>query len=489
MSISDTFNSSLSNFNPIKSISNEFIFPSDSDFNSLIFSFFKTFSSHITPGSLKIKFDPKIFDAKDDCNIATIFEEKGKLYIKSGDYKNEFDEFFTKINRYREQKRKIRQCLKNGSLVYEVPLYKSINLNDLNEKIYEETIFSREFKYDYIGNIFYPLNDQRLNKDENFIFNLNQKSKYFNKGALVVLDNAKYNDNIIEDNYINDTNKINNNENEEEIINKNDEKSFSTNNIFNNIRINNENNSSIDVNDISKDNIAFFKNNEIMVEITKHDNFIEENISLYLLNLSNNQNHISSYDIATTNINTIEDILKSTENPHILDAINHFNNIFTPELYNKFSLYKNIKINNDSQVLKDINSVFNMDNDDKNKNENNIENKNNKLILDDEDEENLNNLIIDIKKYFDEEMVKEINKDIEITQNFTHFYIEGNKFSKDNMKKIISFLNKEKFYMFAWSFNKELTKKYGIINNIIKVANLSNKVWFYINSKKSGENI
>ena len=86
-------------------------------------------------------------------------------------------------------------------------------------------------------------------------------------------------------------------------------------------------------------------------------------------------------------------------------------------------------------------------------------------------------------------MVKEINKDIEITQNFTHFYIEGNKFSKDNMKKIISFLNKEKFYMFAWSFNKDLTKKYGIINNIIKVANLSNKVWFYINSKKSGENI
>ena len=43
-------------------------------------------------------------------------------------------------------------------------------------------------------------------------------------------------------------------------------------------------------------------------------------------------------------------------------------------------------------------------------------------------------------------------KDFEITQNFTHFYIEGNKFKKDNRKKIISFLNKENFYMFIWEY-------------------------------------
>ena len=67
-------------------------------------------------------------------------------------------------------------------------------------------------------------------------------------------------------------------------------------------------------------------------------------------------------------------------------------------------------------------------------------------------------------------------KDFEITQNFTHFYIEGNKFNKDNLKNIISFLNKENFYMFIWEYNKEQTKKFGIINNIMKVANLSNKI-------------
>ena len=39
--------------------------------------------------------------------------------------------------------------------------------------------------------------------------------------------------------------------------------------------------------------------------------------------------------------------------------------------------------------------------------------------------------------------------------------------------------------MFAWSYNKEQTKKFGIINNIMKVANLSNKIWFYINSQKA----
>ena len=452
MSYSDTVNSSKSLFNPVKSIPNEFIFSNECDFNSLIFSFFKTFSTHIISHQSKIKFEPKIYDAKNDFNIATIYEKGKKLYIKSGNYENEFDDFYTKVNRHKEQKRKIRQSLKNGSLIYEVPLFKTINLNDLNEKVYEDTIFSREYKYDYISNVFYPLNDQRLDKDENIIFKLNQKSKFNHKGSLVVLDNTK-----IEDN-------------EDKMDEDNEE--MTDNNIENNI-----NNFKNDVKDISKEDLAYFKNNEIMIEITKYDNFIQENISLFLLNLSNNQNN---NDIKNNNINSIENILKTTENPYILDTINYFNNIFTPEIYNKFSFYKNVKINNKSQTLKEINSVLDLEEEEENKS------KNNKLILDDEND---TNLINDIKKYFDEETIKEINKDIEITQNFTHFYIEGNIFSKDNFKKIISFLNKENFYMFAWQYNKEQTKKFGIINNIMKVANLSNKVWFYINSKKSNDDI
>ena len=461
MSYSDTVNSSKNLFNPVKSIPNEFIFSNECDFNSLIFSFFKTFSTHITSPQSKIKFDPKIYDAKNDFNIATIYEKGKKLYLKSGNYENEFDDFYTKVNRHKEQKRKIRQSLKNGSLIYEVPLFKTINLNDLNEKVYEDTIFSREYKYDYISNVFYPLNDQRLDKDENIIFKLNQKSKYNNKGSLVVLDNTKIEDSeedkIEEDNEENTDNNNSNNNNNDIVINnfKNDAK------------------------DIPKEDLAYFKNNEIMIEITKYDNFIQENISLFLLNLSNNQNNS---DIKNNNINSIENILKTTDNPYILDTINYFNNIFTPEIYNKFSFYKNIKINNKSQTLKEINSVLDLE--DKEEEDNKL--KNSKLIL---DEENDINLINNIKKYFDEETVKEINKDVEITQNFTHFYIEGNSFTKDNFKKIISFLNKENFYMFAWSYNKEQTKKFGIINNIIKVANLSNKVWFYINSKKSNDDI
>ena len=453
MSYSDTVNSSKSLFNPVKSIPNEFIFSNECDFNSLIFSFFKTFSTHIISHQSKIKFEPKIYDAKNDFNIATIYEKGKKLYIKSGNYENEFDDFYTKVNRHKEQKRKIRQSLKNGSLIYEVPLFKTINLNDLNEKVYEDTIFSREYKYDYISNVFYPLNDQRLDKDENIIFKLNQKSKFNHKGSLVVLDNTK-----IEDN-------------EDKMDEDNEE--MTDNNIENNI-----NNFKNDVKDISKEDLAYFKNNEIMIEITKYDNFIQENISLFLLNLSNNQNN---NDIKNNNINSIENILKTTENPYILDTINYFNNIFTPEIYNKFSFYKNVKINNKSQTLKEINSVLDLEEE-----EEGNKLKNNKLILDDEND---TNLINDIKKYFDEETIKEINKDIEITQNFTHFYIEGNIFSKDNFKKIISFLNKENFYMFAWQYNKEQTKKFGIINNIMKVANLSNKVWFYINSKKSNDDI
>jgi len=450
MSFSDTVNSSKSLFNPSKSIQNEFIFQSDCDFYSLVFSFFKNFSTYIISPQSKIKFDPKIFDAKNDLNIAVIYEKEGKLLIKSGLYTNEFDDFFTKVNRHIEQKRKIRQSLKNGSLVYEVPLFKTINLNDLNEKVYEDIIFSREYKYDYIGNIFYPLNDTRLDKDENIIFKLNQKSKYYNKGALVVLENLK--------------NEYNEEKNEEIDEDMNDSEN------------NNQNDSKDD--NINDENLLYFKNNEIMLEITKYDNFIQENISLFLLNLSNNNNQENK----NKNLNSIKDVLNSTENPHLLDAINHFNNIFTPELYNKFSLYKNIKINNHSQILSEINSVLNLEEEN-----NNIKPKNNKLILD--EDESGNNLVNNIKKYFDEETVKEINKDIEITQNFTHFYIEGNTFNKDNWKKIISFLNKENFYMFAWEYNKEQTKKYGIINNIMKVANLSNKIWFYINTKKTNEDI
>ena len=450
MSFSDTVNSSKSLFNPSKSIQNEFIFQSDCDFYSLVFSFFKNFSTYIISPQSKIKFDPKIFDAKNDLNIAIIYEKEGKLLIKSGQYTNEFDDFFTKVNRHIEQKRKIRQSLKNGSLVYEVPLFKTINLNDLNEKVYEDIIFSREYKYDYIGNIFYPLNDTRLDKDENIIFKLNQKSKYYNKGALVVLENLK--------------NEYNEEKNEEIDEDMNDSEN------------NNQNDSKDD--NINDENLLYFKNNEIMLEITKYDNFIQENISLFLLNLSNNNNQENK----NKNLNSIKDVLNSTENPHLLDAINHFNNIFTPELYNKFSLYKNIKINNHSQILSKINSVLNLEEEN-----NNIKPKNNKLILD--EDESGNNLVNNIKKYFDEETVKEINKDIEITQNFTHFYIEGNTFNKDNWKKIISFLNKDNFYMFAWEYNKEQTKKFGIINNIMKVANLSNKIWFYINTKKTNEDI
>ena len=60
MSFSETKNSSISLFNPISQIQNEFIFSSECDFNSLIYSFFKSFSTHIILPQPKIKFDPKI---------------------------------------------------------------------------------------------------------------------------------------------------------------------------------------------------------------------------------------------------------------------------------------------------------------------------------------------------------------------------------------------------------------------------------------------
>lgn len=485
----------LSGLNTVKNISNEFVLSNfnteNEDIDELIVNFFKTFSTYISankPPSQKIKFSSQAYEAKNDYNIAKIYEKDGKLLLKSFNYENEFDKFFTQVNRIKEQKRKTRQSLKNGSLEYEIPLYKTLHLSELNNKIYEDTIFNSEIKYDVFNSIFFPKNDRYLNKDSDLIFNLNLKMVHNNKSILLLDDNKNYMN--IEEELINKKDKEDNNNinliNFPEInnihklnINNDTNNSFVNNNI--NTLLNNSTyytNSFHNTKNFRKS--IHFKNNEIMIEITKYNNFIQENISLFLLNLSNNQESLNNAksnikldDDNLKNINKINDIneiIKATDNTYMLDLINYFNNIFTPQLYNKFSLYKNIKINNPSEVLSEANSVLEED-------ENNyIQNK---------DEEGLMN---DIKKYFDEELIKEINKDVEITQNFTHFYIEGNKFSKDNMKKIVSFLTKENYCMFAWSYNKEETKKLGLINNIIKVANLSDKVWFYINIKNSDNN-
>ena len=482
MSINDMNNSPkiYNGINTIKNISNEFELSNNnntSDIDELIVTFFKNFSIHISANknsSLKIKFAPQLYDAKNDFNIAKIYEKDGKLLIKSNNYENEFDKYYTQVNKIKEQKRKTKQNLKNG---YEIPLYKTIYLNDLNNKLYEDTILNSEIKYDVFNSIFFPQNDRCLNKDSDLIFNLNQKMVN-KKNGILLFDDNKYM-NLGEEKI----NKKEKNENESNInqdidylLQQENKKDININNNINNINcFNNKNN---------KKSI-YFKNTEIMLEITKYNNYIQENISLFLLNLSNNQNSEDNLQNNNNNkliiniekmnsvdkLNNLNDIIKTTDNTHILDLINHFNNIFTPQIYNKFSFYKNIIINNPSQTLNEMNSVLDQ-------NESNI--------LDKQEQED--NLMNDIKKYFEEELVKEINKDLEITQSFTHFYIEGNILSKDNMRKIISFLSKDNFYMFCWSFNKEETKKYGLINNIVKVATISNKIWFYINIKKNENN-
>jgi len=430
----------------IQNIKKEFEFSNDKEdeLNKLVFNFYKTFSENISifnkNHNSKMKFEPKLYEAKDE-NIAKIYEKDGKLFLKSLNYENEFDKYYGQINKLKEQKKRIRQNIKKESL-YETPLYKRINLNKLNDKIYEDTMINTKIKYDAFNSIFFPQNDRCLNKDNDLIFNLNMKSNYNSQGVLL------FDDNIF---------LISRNKEEGKLINNFNIKKYYSN----------------------------FLNPEIMIEISKYNDFIQENISLFLLNLSNDQNKIenpNNYDdlnnqnrIDKNNIilSSLSEIIKTTENIHVLDLINHFNNIFTPKIYNKFSLYKNIKINNHCQVLDNINSILNL--------ENNIENDSNNS---EEEEE----LFHEIKQYFENEMIKEINKDENTYQNFTHFYIEGNNFSKDNLKKIITFLSKENYKMFAWNYNKEETKKFGLIKNIIKVANLSNKIWFYINNNNENNN-
>ena len=440
MSLNDQNNLlDIQNINTIQNIKKEFEFSNDKEdeLNIIVINFYKTFSENFSivnknNHNSKTKFEPKLYEAKSE-NIAKIYEKDGKLLLKSLNYEIEFDTFFEQVNKFKEQKKKIMQNIKKESLL-ETPLYKRINLNKLNNKIYEETMINTKIKYD-VFSIFFPQNDRCLNKDDNLIFNLNMKSNYNNHGVLLFDDN---------------TFLMSRNKEEEKIYN-------------------------------IKKYDSIFLNPEIMIEISKYNDFIQENISLFLLNLSNEQNKIENlinYDALSKPYNndnnniilsSLTEIIKTTENIHVLDLINHFNNIFTPKIYNKYSLYKNIKINNPCQVLDNINSILNLENNIENASENN------------EEEELFN----EIKKYFENKIIKEINKDEIIYQNITHFYIEGNNFNKDNLKKIIAFLSKENYKMFAWNYNKEETKKFGLFKNIIKVANLSNKIWFYINNNEN----
>ena len=476
MSINDnsnSFNFINNGINTIRNISEEFEFLNDNDdLNKFILSFFKTFSTYFSSNknqSQKIKFNPQIYDAKNDYNIVKIYEKEGKLFLKGFDYENEFDKFFTQINKCKGQKRKLKQSLKNGNSIYEMPLFKTIHLNKLNSKIYEETILNSETKYDAFNSIFFPLNDRNLNKDNDLIFNLNLKGIHDEHGILLFKENKIITKN--KEQGINlKNNEINSDMNNNNYLDNKNENFNDDINANNNYCNNNKSNK----------NSIFFENNEIMIEIAKYNNFIQDNISLFLLNLSNEQNNLinnltnsnNNDNLSNTNkLNNINEIIKTIDNSYILDLINHFNNIFTPKIYNKFSFFKNIKMNNQSQVLNNINSVL-IEEIEKSNSSNKEEEK----------------LMKDIRSKFNEDLFKEINNEKSITQNFTHFYIEGNKFSKDNMKKIISFLLKENFCMFAWSYNKEETKKFGLINNIIKVATLSNKIWFYIKNNKKENN-
>ena len=210
---------------------------------------------------------------------------------------------------------------------------------------------------------------------------------------------------------------------------------------------------------------------EIVIEINNYNEYFYENIIQYFMYLINNANSNNLKFFDCQFFSNFNEMISQIENLYTLDLINYFNNIFTPiKLFNcKYSFHHPLLL----FKQKDIKNFL--------RNEIYFNDK----IINSQSEENLIN---DIKKYFDEETTKEINKDIEITQNFSHFYIEGNHFSKDNMKKIISFLSKEKFTLFAWAFNKDETKKMGLGHNIIKVGNITNKIFFYLNSGKNDSN-
>ena len=196
---------------------------------------------------------------------------------------------------------------------------------------------------------------------------------------------------------------------------------------------------------------TFFIHDEIQVEITPINDIVYANLSSSLTSLIKDTDNISL-------LSSINDIISHLDNYHMLCYVEYFIAMFALQVKLNDNPLSRIRKENFKKLMQSVRKK-------KNKKENIAPIEQNS-----EQSQETNELYIEIKTEL-EKKEKEINKNLQRTEiNF--LYIDSKTMSKKEIEKIAKIIKKLNCKMFAWYFDTEETKKFGI-ENCIQIGTIS----------------
>ena len=196
---------------------------------------------------------------------------------------------------------------------------------------------------------------------------------------------------------------------------------------------------------------TFFIHDEIQVEITPINDIVYANLSSSLTSLIKDTDNISL-------LSSINDIISHLDNYHMLCYVEYFIAMFALQVKLNDNPLSRIRKENFKKLMQSVRKK-------KNKKENIAPIEQNS-----EQSQETNELFIEIKTEI-EKKEKEINTNLQRTEiNF--LYIDSKTMSKKEIEKIAKIIKKLNCKMFAWYFDTEETKKFGI-ENCIQIGTIS----------------
>ena len=196
---------------------------------------------------------------------------------------------------------------------------------------------------------------------------------------------------------------------------------------------------------------TFFIHDEIQVEITPINDIVYANLSSSLTSLIKDTDNISL-------LSSINDIISHLDNYHMLCYVEYFIAMFALQVKLNENPLSRIRKENFKKLMQSVRKK-------KNKKENIAPIEQNS-----EQSQETNELYIEIKTEL-EKKEKEINTNLQRTEiNF--LYIDSKTMSKKEIEKIAKIIKKLNCKMFAWYFDTEETKKFGI-ENCIQIGTIS----------------
>ena len=196
---------------------------------------------------------------------------------------------------------------------------------------------------------------------------------------------------------------------------------------------------------------TFFIHDEIQVEITPINDIVYANLSSSLTSLIKDTDNISL-------LSSINDIISHLDNYHMLCYVEYFIAMFALQVKLNDNPLSRIRKENFKKLMQSVRKK-------KNKKENIAPIEQNS-----EQSQETNELYIEIKTEL-EKKEKEINTNLQ-RKEINFLYIDSKTMSKKEIEKIAKIIKKLNCKMFAWYFDTEETKKFGI-ENCIQIGTIS----------------